>query len=374
VSTRAVSGTINGPACVYALDPSKSAAIGITGNFTITAACGVIDDSDSNSALSATGNGTLTATSFGIVGSSSATGNVTISPHPVTSVAPSPDPLVSRNGPTVGSCTQQATNKSGGFSVSGNNPVVTVPPGVYPGGISIGGNNATVTFSAGAYGNNITLNGNTGSVTFNPGQYQNTGTSDSIDIGGNATTVFNAGSYTFCGAVRITGNNNITLSPGLYSGGINITGNANVTFLPGTYILAGGGFSVTGNSTLSGTGVTFYDTTGPAGYAPIDLTGNETANLSAPTSGPMEAMLFFQDRTISGGAGATVTGNSSSTFDGVLYFPTTDLTFTGNSSSTGYTYLIADTITLTGNTAMTIGNDTSSLADGSPIKSSALYE
>ena len=214
VSTRAVSGTINGPACMYALDKSKSAAIGITGNFTISAACGVIDDSDSSSALSATGNGTFTATSFGIVGNSSATGNVTISPIDL-HIAPAPDPLASKAGPLVGSCTQQSTNKSGGFSVSGNNPVVTVPPGVYPSGITVGGNNATVTFSAGTYGNNITLNGNTGSVTFNPGQYQNTGTSDSIDIGGNATTVFNAGSYTFCGAVKVTGNNNLTLSPGL---------------------------------------------------------------------------------------------------------------------------------------------------------------
>lgn len=375
VTTRAVAGSINGPACMYALNPTQSAAIGITGNFTVSAACGVIDDSDSSSALSATGNGTFTATSFGIVGASSATGNVTITPTPIVNIAPAPDPLALRAGPTVGSCTQAGTNHPGQYSVSGNNPVVTVAAGVYISGISITGNNPTVTFSGGTYGNNILVDGNSGNITFKPGQYQNTGTSDSIDIEGNAGTTFNAGSYTFCGKVNITGNNVVTLSPGLYSGGIAITGNANVTFLPGTYILAGGGLSVTGNSTLTGNGVTFYDTTGPAGYKPIDLTGNETANLSAPTSGPMEGMLFFQDRSIAAGSAAsTITGNSSSTFDGVVYFPTTGLTYTGNSSSDGYTYLIADTITLTGNTSMTIGNNTSSLANGSPIKSSALYE
>ena len=86
--------------------------------------------------------------------------------------------------------------------------------------------------------------------------------------------------------VNITGNNTVTLQPGKYFGGIDISGNANVTFSPGTYILAGGGLTVNGNSTLKGTGVTFYNSnaTGYA-YAPIDLTGNETANLSAPTSG-----------------------------------------------------------------------------------------
>ena len=113
-----------------------------------------------------------------------------------------------------------------------------------------------------------------------------------------------------------------TLQPGTYFGGIQITGNANVTFSPGTYILAGGGLTVTGNSALKGTGVTFYNTsaTGYA-YAPIDLTGNETANLSAPTSGTFEGFLFFQDPSVPvGSAGITVVGNSSSTFDGIVYF------------------------------------------------------
>ena len=146
-----------------------------------------------------------------------------------------------------------------------------------------------------------------------------------------------------------------------------------MTFSPGTYVLAGGGLSVTGSSTLSGTGVTFYDTTGLGGYQPIDLTGSETANLSAPTSSAMEGILFFQDRWIArGSAGATITGSMSSTFDGAVYFPTTALTYTGSSSSSGYTFLIADTITFTGST--TLGNNYSSLANGSPIKSSTLYE
>ena len=379
VGARAVSGAVAGPACIYALDPTDSSTFSLTGNSNVTSQCGVIDDSTSSSGLSLTGNITLKATSIGLVGSSfSKSGNVTISPQPVENLAALPDPLAGRAksaAPSAGTCAQQS-GASGSESWSGNIGTLTVPAGVYKGGISVSGNVTSVTFAAGNYGNNVNFNGNGGSLVFNPGQYQNGGSGDSITLNGNTATSFSAGTYTFCGAVDIVGNSTVTLQPGKYFGGIKITGNANVTFSPGTYILAGGGLTVTGNSTLNGTGVTFYDTsaTGYA-YAPIDLTGNETANLSAPTSGTFEGFLFFQDPSVAvGAAGATIVGNSSSTFDGIVYFPTTTITYVGNSSGSGYTILIGYTITVTGNSSFTIGNNYSSLADGAPIKSSALYE
>lgn len=376
VSARAVGGAVNGPACVYALDHSAPSAVSFTGNIGVTASCDIMVDSSSATALSGTGNGTVKATSIGVAGNYSATGNIKFQPTPNIGIAPAPDPLASLAPPTFGSPSQQSVTNSGTYSVSGNNQTLTIAAGVYTGGISVTGNNASVTFSGGTYGNQITIGGNTASATFDPGQYQNGGGGDSIDISGNAKTTFNPGTYTFVGTVRISGNNTVTLQPGTYFGGIAITGNANVTFSPGTYILAGGGLSVTGNSTLSGSGATFYNTQASGyAYSAINLSGNETANLSAPTSGALEGILFFQDRSVpTGSAGSVIVGNSSSTFDGVVYFPTTSLTYTGNSSATGYTFLIADTIGATGNASMTIGNDYSSLANGSPIKSSALYE
>ena len=90
----------------------------------------------------------------------------------------------------------------------------------------------------------------------------------------------------------------------------------------------------------------------------------------------MEAILFFEDRTVSwsGSSGNnTINGGSTLTLQGTLYFPTTNLTFAGTSSPTGtYTILIADTIKFTG--ATTLNNDFGSLADGSPIKTVALAE
>ncbi|MBV8358098.1 MAG: hypothetical protein JO189_09215, partial [Deltaproteobacteria bacterium] len=347
ISVRAVAGTDNSQNCIYALDSSAPSAISLMGNFSVNSSCGIIDCSSSATALSATGNGTVKATATGVVGNYSASGNVTFTPTPKTGIAPVADPLASQAPPSVPTCSQQPVNNGGSYTVNGNNQNVTVPAGVYPQpGILISGNSNHVTFSGGAtYGNGISLNGNLGSVTFNPGNYQSGGSGNAIAIAGNATTTFTSGTYSFCGPVAITGNNTVTLSPGLYYGGINITGNATVSFNPGTYVIAGGGLSVTGNSNLSGQGVTFYLTTGSGGYGPVNLTGNATVNLSAPTSGSLEGILFFQDRSIPNGSAASmVVGNSSSTFDGTLYFPTTGLTYLGNSSVSGYTIIVANTL------------------------------
>ncbi len=382
VAARAVSGAIAGPACIYALDPSDANTFSLSGNANVTSQCGVVDDSTSLSGLSVSGNSTLKATSVGVSGSSfTQTGNATISPKPVTNVAALDDPLASRAksiAPSAGTCTQRGGAASGSDTISGNIPAQSIGPFLYGGGVQITGNLlGSLTLNGGTWGNTVSFSGNSGGLIFNPGQYQNGGSGDSITLSGNTTgTIFNPGTYTFCGAVDIKGNSTVTLQPGTYFGGINISGNADVTFSPGTYILAGGGLSVTGNSTLNGTGVTFYDTNATGyPYGAIYLKGNETANLSAPTSGTLEGFLFFQDPSVAvGSPGATIVGNSSSSFDGIMYFPTTTLTYVGNSSGSGYTIVIAYTVSVTGNANLSMGNNYSSLADGAPIKSSALYE
>ncbi|MGH7916553.1 MAG: pilus assembly protein TadG-related protein, partial [Candidatus Binataceae bacterium] len=373
VSARAVSGTINSPACIYTLDPSAPNAISVDGNFSINSACGIIDDSSSTTALSANGNGTIAASAIGVAGNYQTNGNVRFTPPPRTRIAPVADPLSGLAAPPIGSYGAQPATQPGSHSISGSNQTVTLSPAIYPGGIAVSGANDNVTFEAGNYGNGVALNGSNYNVTFNPGQYQ-ASSGNSVTLSGSGTTTFSDGTYTFDGPVAIGGNNTVTLSPGTYAGGIAINGNATVNFNPGTYVLAGGGLKVSGNATLSGAGVTFYDTAGTGGYQPIWLSGNEQANFSAPASGPLSGILFFQDRSVSDGAGSVISGNSSSTFDGALYFPTTSLTYNGNSSASGYTFLVSDTLSVNGNSSMTIGNDYSSLSDGSPIKSSTLYE
>jgi hypothetical protein len=97
------------------------------------------------------------------------------------------------------------------------------------------------------------------------------------------------------------------------------------------------------------------------------LFGTSQPNFSAPTSGAIKGILFFQDRSVpAGSAGSVINGNSLSTFDGALYFSTTQLTYNGNSSANGHTIIVADKWLINGNSQM--GNNYSSLTNGSPIK------
>jgi len=94
--------------------------------------------------------------------------------------------------------------------------------------------------------------------------------------------------------VSVSGGPAQTLSPGVYCGGIAISGGANVTFSPGTYIINGGGLTVSGGTTtVNGNGLTFYNTGTASTFRPITLSGGGATTLSAPTSGPLNNMLFF---------------------------------------------------------------------------------
>jgi len=165
-----------------------------------------------------------------------------------------------------------------------------------------------------------------------------------------------------------------TLTPGVYCNGITLNAGSVVTFSAGLYVLNGGGLSVSGNAVMHGTGVTFYNTGGGSyAYKPVAITGGAVGTLSAPTSGPMEAMLFFQDRAITSKQTNTISGGSTLSLEGALYFPTTPLNFAGNSSgNAAYTIIVASTLTFTG--ASRLNADYSSLQSGDPIMKVALGE
>lgn len=152
-------------------------------------------------------------------------------------------------------------------------------------------------------------------------------------------------------------------SPGVYCGGFTFHGHPGVTFNPGTYIIAGGGMTVTGG-TISGSGVTFYFTgsqssqhfSGEPAYGALDIHGNGTLTLSAPASGTYGGVLIYSDRSISAATSGSVTinGTSNNGFNGAVYFPNSDVTFSGTSGS-GATDLaiVANTISFQGNATLT---------------------
>lgn len=160
------------------------------------------------------------------------------------------------------------------------------------------------------------------------------------------------------------------INPGVYCNGITLTGGT-LTMNPGTYILAGGGLTLKAGTTITGSGVTIYNTAANGyTYKPISFAGNTSINLSAPTSGTYEGILFYTDRTITSTSMNTITGDNTSVIVGTIYMPTVPLQFIGNANLVAYTVLVTDTLSLTGNA--TINDDYSSLQNGAPAKGGAV--
>jgi Flp pilus assembly protein TadG len=164
-----------------------------------------------------------------------------------------------------------------------------------------------------------------------------------------------------------------TFSPGTYCN-LSLGSTNNYTFNPGVYILLGG-LSVTGSPKINGTGVTFYNTyDGSHPYRGITMVGSPTVTLSAPTTGHLAGMLFFQDRSVPvGPSDSNFKGSSAQGYTGAIYFPTTDVTFEGTPSlSSTATIMLGYKLSFSGNTS--IENYTYLSTGGGPITGATLAE
>ncbi len=135
------------------------------------------------------------------------------------------------------------------------------------------------------------------------------------------------------GPVNVGGNSSQTLNPGIYQG-ITVSGNGKLTLNPGIYVLAGGGFSVSGNGIVTGSGVLLYNANSnypSAGgtFGAITISGNGQENLSAATTGTYAGMVFFQARANT--SAISLSGNAHLELNGgVLYASSAVLNQSGN--------------------------------------------
>jgi hypothetical protein len=160
---------------------------------------------------------------------------------------------------------------------------------------------------------------------------------------------------------QLSGNQTVTLQPGVYCGGMNFSGHVNVTFAPGLYVIKDGVISESGG-TFNGNGVSFFLT----GYnTSIQLSGQADWHLVAPTGGPLPGFAIFLDPDgPSGLAGSTssLSGQSELYFEGIVYLPKQEVTVSGQASVVApspYTSYIGDTLRFVGNGDLVINNDTS---------------
>jgi len=222
VSARAVGHYWSGTNCIYALSPTATDAILINGSNTISAQCGVMDDSDASQAFLNNGSGSFSVTGTMITGGYLNNGSGTLTPTPTTGTPPLPDPLGYLAEPTVGSCTYSTTQIVNGSSN------YTFSPGVYCGGITANGS-GTVTFNAGTYiidGGSLTINGSQ-KVTGTGVTFYITGSASVTVNGSNGVTLTAPTSGTYAGilffqdrtdsaSVTINGSNQSAFTGSLY--------------------------------------------------------------------------------------------------------------------------------------------------------------
>jgi hypothetical protein len=155
-----------------------------------------------------------------------------------------------------------------------------------------------------------------------------------------------------------------TLNPGTYYGGWKITSSGtNITLNPGIYVLAGGGFTQTGGTTVAAASgrVLIFSTDSPVCGQPgapaeacqdiIDFRGSTSLNLRGldrntpcppygSTTCPYGGMLFWQDANASGTGNEKdidLEGGGSLYLEGTIYSAKGDVLITGNGLSTGCT-------------------------------------
>jgi hypothetical protein len=122
---------------------------------------------------------------------------------------------------------------------------------------------------------------------------------------------------------------NTYLQPGVYKGGISVSGTGSLTLAPGIYYMDGGGFSFTGQGSLSGSGVMIYNAPGNGNSGGISVSGQGSMVLSAPTSGVYKGVTFFQDRN-SGVTGNVQGTGGQTSITGTFYFAGALLNVSGN--------------------------------------------
>ncbi len=139
------------------------------------------------------------------------------------------------------------------------------------------------------------------------------------------------------------------LNPGVYCNQLTINTTRKVIFNPGLYVLDGARLSISGSSDVEGIDVSFYLTeNNDIAAKNITISGGATVVLSAPSDGPLPGILFYHDRnapTIQ----HSLTGGASMQLNGIIYFPTAELNFTGGAELTeSASIIIADKVTFTG--------------------------
>ena len=100
-----------------------------------------------------------------------------------------------------------------------------------------------------------------------------------------------------------------------------------------------------------------------------NVNGGSDIAITAPTSGPYKGIAIYSDpATQPAGDTVRINGGSSTSIEGLMYFPTQELEFSGNTTgSNACTVVVASTIKLTGDSELTTSGCENSFALETPV-------
>jgi len=122
----------------------------------------------------------------------------------------------------------------------------------------------------------------------------------------------------------------------------------------GTYVIRNGSLRTTGNTEVTGTGVSILltgDT--PNDVGAIQLNNNTDMTLTAPDSGPMQGVLFFQDPMANSPPTTRLNGGVDLMLNGAIYMPRGHVEFSGGADvPNNCLQIFALTVAFTGNSVI----------------------
>lgn len=146
--------------------------------------------------------------------------------------------------------------------------------------------------------------------------------------------------------------------------GLSVAGGSTVRLSPGIYVI-NGSLSLGGGASFSGSDVTLYFPSGGS----VSIAGGTVINLSAPTSGTYNGILFYEDRIDT--QSASISGGASSVLQGIFYFPKASLVLNGGTSTQIYASVIVGALQLSGGTNL---KNYAIVNPGTPLSSPRLAE
>ncbi|WP_343807366.1 Tad domain-containing protein [Alteraurantiacibacter aestuarii] len=352
--------------CLIAVDDDEDGAITIGGNASLTAGCGMAALSDDPNAIIANGNPTVQAGWILARGGiddwfDTNTDDVIMEnmdglydpfehltpPNPTESQVARTYSCSSTAGSTIADV-REATTVNYDYFKGSNKSNAT--PYIY------GSPKPDTTSSDFTYGQAVSSSTQAGSVTSTSAAWTQVSGSGSNKIWERRTTTI---TRTYSNVTTSGGTLAGSLSPGTYT---NIHVGCRTTFATGVYIIDGGGIDITGQYEVTGSNVMFVLKNGAyikiRGGADVNLTAIQASDLiargvAAEDANKLAGMLVFEDRQSGGSSRNDINGNSNTVLNGTIYFPVSNVTFSGTASVTSQCLMIAaNTITLTGTTDM----------------------